>query len=176
MKDYTDLALNVAHEAGASFADMRIVEIRQNRVYVRRRSLKLVDETDSFGYGVRILLNGAWGFASHTRLAKDEVVKTARLAVETAKASSKVPKPVAACMAPEPPSSETLTGPCRVDPFTVPHQEKAELLLSACDRMLKVPEVVMAEGYLQFIRLHRIIANSDGSYLDLTNYFANPDL
>ena len=34
----------------------------------------------------------------------------------------------------------------------------------------------MAEGYLQFIRLHRIIANSDGSYLDLTNYFANPDL
>jgi len=176
LKEYTDLVLNVAREAGASFADMRIVEKRQNRIYVQRRSLKLVDETESFGYGVRILLDGAWGFASNTRLAKDEVIKSVRLAVETAKASSKVPKPVPACMAEEEKSNETLTGPCKVDPFTVPNQEKAELLLSACDRMLKVPGVVMAEGFLQFIRLHRIIANSDGSYLDLTNYFANPDL
>jgi TldD protein len=162
--------------AGASFSDMRIVEERQNRVYVQRRSLKLIDEMETFGYCVRILLNGAWGFASGTRLTKDEVVKTARLAVETAKASSKVPKPVPARMAEEQKSNETLTGPCEEDPFTVPHKEKAELLLSACDRMLEVPEVVLAEGLLQFIKRHRIIANSDGSYLDLTNYFANPIL
>ena len=61
MKEYTDLVLNVAREAGASFADMRIVEKRQNRVYVQRRSLKLVDETESFGYGVRILLERRMG-------------------------------------------------------------------------------------------------------------------
>jgi TldD protein len=116
------------------------------------------------------------GCTSNTRLAKDEVIKTARLAVETAKASSKVPKPVPAYMAEEEKSNATLTGPCEVNPFTVPNQEKAELLLSACDRMLRVPDLVMAEGYLQFVRLHRIIANSDGSYLDLTNYFSNPVL
>jgi len=103
--------LNVAREAGASFADMRIVEERQNRVYAQRRSLKLVDETESFGYGVRILLDGAWGFASNTRLAKDEVIKSVRLAVETAKADSKVPKPVPACTAEEEKSNETLTEP-----------------------------------------------------------------
>jgi TldD protein len=147
LKEYTDLALNVAREAGASFADMRIVEERQNRVYVQRRSLKLIAETETFGYGVRILLDGAWGFASNTCLTKDEVIKTARLALETAKASSKVPKPVPAYMAEEEKRNETLTGPCKVNPFTVPNQEKADLLLSACDRMLKVPEVVMAEGY-----------------------------
>jgi TldD protein len=162
--------------AGASFSDMRIVEERQNRIYVQRRSLKLIDEMETFGYCVRILLNGAWGFASSTRLTKDAVIKTARLAVETAKASSKVPKPVPARMAEEHKSNETLTGPYKEDPFTVPHKEKAELLLSACDAMLEVPEVVMAEGLLQFIKRHRIIANSDESYLDLTNYFANPIL
>jgi TldD protein len=113
LKEYTDLVLNVASEAGASFSDMRIVEERQNRVYVQRRSLKNVDETESFGYGIRILLNGAWGFASNTCLTKDEVVKTARLAVETAKASSKVPKPVPAYMAEEQQSNETLTGPVK---------------------------------------------------------------
>ncbi|CAB1081018.1 hypothetical protein JY97_04475 [Alkalispirochaeta odontotermitis] len=176
MKEYTDLALNVARDAGASFSDIRVVENRQNRMFVRRRSLKLIDETESFGYCVRILLNGAWGFASSTRFTKQEVVKTAALAVETARASSVVPKPEPARMAIEAPSCETLTGPCEEDPFTVPHQEKAELLLTACDQMLKIPEVVMAEGSLQFVKLRRIIANSDGSYLDLKNHFANPNL
>ncbi len=68
MKEYTEVGLNIAGMAGASFSDMRIVEERQNRVYVRRRSLKLVDETESFGYCIRVLLNGAWGFAYNTRL------------------------------------------------------------------------------------------------------------
>ena len=101
MKEYTDVALTIASEAGADFCDMRIVEERQNRIYVRRRSLKRLDETDSFGYGIRILLNGAWGFAFNTRLSKDDVAKTARLAVQTARASSKVPKPLPARMAKE---------------------------------------------------------------------------
>jgi TldD protein len=168
--------MTIAREAGASFSDMRIVEERQNRIFVRRRSLKMVDETESFGYGVRVLLNGAWGFVYHTRLTIDEVAKTAGLAVQTAKASSRVPKPVPACMAKEQASIETLSGPCKEDPFRVPNKEKAELLIAACDQMLKVPNVAVAEGFLEFIKLHRIIANSDGSYLDLTNYFTNPDL
>ena len=68
------------------------------------------------------------------------------------------------------------TGPCEIDPFKIPNSDKAELLLKACDTMLSVPNVVMAWGLLQFIKFHRIIANTDGSYLDLTNFFANPML
>ena len=176
MKEYTDLALNITGMAGANFADMRIVEERQNRVFVQRRSLKLIDETESFGYCVRVLLDGAWGFASNTLLSRDEVEKTARLAVETARASVKVPKDAPAQMASEEPYTETQVGACRENPFAVPNREKAELLLSVCDTMLNVPHVVMAMGFLQFIRMRRIIANSDGSYLDLTNSFANPHL
>jgi TldD protein len=176
MREYTDLALEIARDAGAAFADMRIVEKRQNRIYVERRSLKLIDEIESFGYSVRVLLDGAWGFASNTRLTREEVRKTAARAASIAKASTGVPKDVPATMAPEDAHIDTCTGPCEEDPFAVPHAEKAELLLSACDHMLNVPHVVMAIGYLQFIRMHRIIANTDGSYLDLTNYFTNPIL
>lgn len=88
MKEYTDIALNVASAVGASFADMRIVEERQTRVFVQRRSLKLIDETESFGYSVRVLLNGAWGFASSTILGRQEVADTANLAVEAARAAA----------------------------------------------------------------------------------------
>lgn len=176
MKKFTDLALDIARDAGASFADMRIVEEKQNRVYVQRRSLKLIDETESFGYAVRVLIDGAWGFASNTILTNEEVERTAKLAVSIAKASAKVPKDNAVIMAPEPAYLDTKTGPCAEDPFKVPNSEKAELLLTACDTMLNVPNVVMAWGLLQFIRMHRIIANTDGSFLDLTNTFANPML
>ncbi len=176
MKQFTDLALDIAKGAGASFTDMRIVEERQNRVYVERRSLKLIDETESSGYGIRVLLNGAWGFASNTLLTKDEVIKTAKRAISIARASTMVPKDVPAIMAPESEYVDTQVGPCLEDPFKVSNKEKAELLLTCTDIMLNQPNIVMAIGYLQFIRMHRIIANSDGSYLDLTNYFANPHL
>ncbi|MBN2541906.1 TldD/PmbA family protein [bacterium] len=176
MKEFTDLALDIAKNAGADYADMRIVEERQNRVYAVRRSLKLIDETENFGYGIRVLLNGAWGFASNTRLNKDEVAKTAELAVSAARASAKVPKDVPARMAPESANTETLTGPCQEDPFQVPNKEKAELILTALDTILNVPNVVMAWGFLQFVRTRRIIANTDGSFLDLTNTFSNPML
>jgi TldD protein len=176
LKELTDEALNIADRAGASFCDVRIVEERQNRVYVERRSIKLIDETESFGYCVRVLINGAWGFASNTRLTRDEVARTATLAVEIAKASAQVPKKSPARMAGEKAHTESLAGPCREDPFAVPNKEKAEMLLAACDTMLNVPNVATATGFLQFIKMRRILANSDGSYLDLTNHFANPML
>lgn len=174
MKAYTDLSLNIANLAGANFSDMRFVEERQNRVYVQRRSLKLIEETESFGYCVRVLINGAWGFAFNTKLTKDDVAKTTKLAAEIAKASVLVPKDIPARMAFEEANVETLNGPCEEDPFAVSNKEKAELLLTACDTMLNVPNIMVAEGFLQFIKLHRIIANSDGSYLDMINYFSNP--
>ncbi len=176
MKEYTDLALEIAQKAGVSFADIRIVEERQNRVYVERRSIKLIDETESFGYCVRVLVNGAWGFASNTLLSKDEVARTAELAVTIAKASAKVPKDEPAVMASEKAYVDTCIGPCDEDPFSVPNSEKAELLLDTTNTILDMPNIAMAWGLLQFIRTRRIIANTDGSYLDMTNYFANPIL
>ncbi len=176
MKEYTNVALNIAELSGASFSDMRIVEERSNRVWVRRRSLKLIDETERFGFCVRVLLDGAWGFASSTHLTQEGVSKTAKLAVEVAKASARVPKAVPGRMALEQPHIETLAGYCREDPFRISNREKAELLLTGCNSMLEVPQVVMAEGFLQFIRMRRILANSDGSYLDVTNVFSNPML
>ncbi|MCK5832589.1 TldD/PmbA family protein [bacterium] len=176
MKEFTDVALNAAKAAGAVFADMRIVDERQNRVYVERKSLKLIDETESFGYCVRVLVDGAWGFASNTKLTTDEVAKTAARAVAIARASRKAPKNPPAIMTPETGHIDTKIGPCIEDPFAVPNKDKAELLLNCTNTMLEQPNIVMAWGFLQFIKMHRIIANTDGSYLDLTNNFANPML
>ncbi len=176
MKELAHVAINAAAAAGADFADIRFVDERQNRVFVERQSVKLIDETESLGYGVRVLLHGAWGFAASTDVTKDGIAKAAKLAVETARASATVPKGEPARMAPEDAAVDTCVGPCDEDPFAVPNREKADLLLAATAAMLNVEHVVHAYGILQFIRRRRVIANTDGSFLDLTTNFAVPML
>lgn len=176
MKTFSDLAMNVATSEGAEFADIRFIEENENRIYVQRNALKLLDETDSFGYGVRALVKGAWGFASSTILTEKDIVKTVKLAISAAKASSIAPNSQYSKLTKEAPVMDECLGPCLEDPFLVPNSEKAELLLSACDKILQVPNIVSAWGYLQFIKRRRIIGNTDGSFLDLVNTFSHPML
>jgi TldD protein len=176
MKELAAIVLDVAQSAGASFADFRYVEERENRVIVERRSLKEVDETEKSGYSVRILLNGAWGFAFSTLLNKDVVLQTARRAIAIARASRCVPKPVAVEFAEEATHIDTRIGSCIKDPFQVSNSEKADYLLTACDIMLQVPGITTARGVFWFSKIRRVLANSDGSYLELTNWFSNPML
>jgi len=174
MKEYTEIALEIARRAGAAHADVRLVERRDNGVFVHRRSLKGIDDSESFGYAVRVLIDGSWGFASNTRLDRDVVARTARQAVDTARASACAPKDYAVAFAPEPVHVDTRTGPCAEDPFAVSNAEKAELLLGCCNRMMDVPGIVEAHGGLFCSRIRRTIATLDGTYLDLTITLVNP--
>jgi TldD protein len=174
MKDLTAVALDVARRGGATYADIRIVEERRTRVHVARRALKGIESSDVFGYGVRVLLGGAWGLASHTQLTPDDVARTAERALATARASALAPKDVPARMVDEPAHVDTCVGPCLEDPFGVPLAEQADMLLETCTAMMDAPDIVAAFGMLDLSRLHRIIATTDGSYLDLTGTFASP--
>jgi TldD protein len=176
MKRYTDIALAAATDAGAQYADMRIVRKRRNSVHVARRSVKAVDDSESSGYAVRVLIDGSWGFSSSTDLDTDSVARTARRAVETAKASALAPKSYAVEITPEPAHIDTCVSECAEDPFDVPNHEKVELLLACCNAMMDAPNIVTAYGALSFLRMQRIIATSDGSFLDLTNTISVPNM
>jgi len=174
MKEYTEVALDASRGAGATFADVRIVERRDNRVGVVRRSVKGIEDSESLGYAVRVLVDGCWGFASGTTLDRDAVARTAGAAVETARASAMAPKDYRVTFAPEPAHVDTRVGPCGEDPFSVSNAEKAELLLGCCNDMMDAPDITMAFGAIFASRLRRVIANTDGSYLDLTTTFVLP--
>ena len=88
MKNLTDMALTLAQDSGAEFADVRIQERRENTVYVSRRTLKGIDDSERFGFAVRVLKNGNWGFASGTRLDADTLASATKQALATADASA----------------------------------------------------------------------------------------
>lgn len=174
MRALTDLAMEFALAAGASFADIRIVERSDNQIYVARRSIRSIKDEDSFGFAVRVLKEGNWGFSSSTTLDSTSVISVTKQALAIAKASALAPKEYPVQLANEPTWIDERAGPCEEDPFMVSNREKADLLLSCCNTMMDKPDIVSAYGVLQFSRLRRIIANTEGSFLNLVHTFSHP--
>jgi TldD protein len=59
-----DLAIKQAKKAGATYADIRINRYRNESIFAREQRVQNVSRTRDFGFGVRVLLKGAWGFAA----------------------------------------------------------------------------------------------------------------
>ena len=161
-------ALNAAKAAGASFADARIGRFRQNFIVTREQQIINVVDTDTLGCGVRVLVDGCWGFAATRTLTKDSVVSAAREAAAIAKAN-RVARDRSVELAPAPAQpNATWKSACKIDPFDVPLEQKVDLLLKANAEALKAPKVKFVNSVLFFIKQDRSYANTDGSAIEQT--------
>src|SRR5688572_16710202 len=79
-------ALDAARAAGAHYADVRISANRSQTVTTRERQITGFTDTETYGFGVRVLVDGTWGFAASREVTEAEVVVVARQAVEQARA------------------------------------------------------------------------------------------
>src|SRR5258706_16071543 len=89
-KQLADIALNTARSKGASYADVRIGRYLNQFIVTRENRIQNIANTESFGVGIRVIANGAWGFAATNIVTKEEIAKTAEKAVAVAKANSKI--------------------------------------------------------------------------------------
>ncbi|HEY4217977.1 MAG TPA: TldD/PmbA family protein [Gemmatimonadaceae bacterium] len=161
-------ALDAAKSAGASWSDARIGRYRQDFVGTREKQIVQVGDTDSIGLGVRALVGGAWGFAATQTLTKDGVAAAAREAAAIAKAN-RIPgaAPVVLAAAPAFPNA-TWKSSFEIDPFTIPVEQKAQLLIDANTEAMKATNVKYVNSTLFFIKEDRNYANSDGSFITQT--------
>ncbi|MFL5577518.1 MAG: TldD/PmbA family protein [Gemmatimonadaceae bacterium] len=161
-------ALGAAKQAGAGYADVRVGRQRQNFVFTREKQIQNVVDTDSFGCGVRALVDGTWGFAATRTLTKDGVAAAAREAVAIAKAN-RVARDRAVQLAPTPAYKDVAwNNGFKVDPWTISVEEKADLLLRANAEALKVPNVKFVFSALFFVKDERSFASTEGSVIDQT--------
>ena len=138
MKDLADVALNLARERGASYADIRISRTRNQFVNTREKRVEGVTDTETFGFGVRVLVDGAWGFAASSKVEKDEIRRVTERALEIAKANRVIQRNRIALVPVEKYADVKFTTPVKQDPFTVPLSEKADYLLKVNAEALKV--------------------------------------
>lgn len=164
-KKLADVALNTARSGGATYADVRIGRYLNQSVGTRELKVQNLFNTLSSGVGVRVIVNGTWGFASSNLLTVDAIMTTTREAVEIAKANAQFQKePVV--LAPVPAYGEVeWRTPIRKNGFEVPVKEKAELLLTANAKALD-NGATFINSIIGIINEQKYFASTDGSYID----------
>jgi TldD protein len=166
VRDTAERVLDAAHAAGAAYADCRVVERTTQTVTVKNGRVNNVAQLEDAGVGVRVLVDGAWGFAGTQRSDAEGLEGAARLAVRIARASARTAV-ARVRLAPASVIEATYETPLEVDPFTVSLDAKIELLLAA-DAAMDVPGITTRHGSAATVRHHQHFASSEGSRITQT--------
>lgn len=164
MRELAHAALETARLRGAEYADVRLVRRRRQNLAAEDERLAGVTDSDDFGVGARVLVDGAWGFAGSGDVTREGVQKAAAQAVDIARASASAMR-AKVRLAPEPPASMTFVTECRIDPFAVAVGEKSALLLAINERLKRNSGIRKAEAFMSLRRDERLFVNSDGADL-----------
>ncbi|MGZ4467169.1 MAG: TldD/PmbA family protein [Nocardioidaceae bacterium] len=158
-----DAALSRAQDFHVSHADFRFERVRYQDIRVRDGRLQGASDSEDIGFAVRVILNGAWGFASGVVLSPESAIQVTETAVRTAQ--------IAAAMTSEPVrlASEPVHAHARwvssyeVDPLAVPLAEKVDLLADWSRRLYDAPEVSHSTGLLRQVRENKYYADLNGT-------------
>jgi TldD protein len=169
MKEIANWALNVATLRGASYADARVINQRSRALGTKNGKVGTASDSESVGMNVRVIADGAWGFAASENLSRNAVEATAARAVEIARASAKV-KQNDVQLAPEKAVTAEWTTPHKIDPFSISVEQNIDLLLKIDAEVRAVPGITLAETNLNFNREEQWFASSEGSNIHQTKY------
>ncbi len=164
-KVLADIALGAATAAGASYCDVRIGRYLRQSITTREKRVQSVLNSESTGAGIRVIVNGTWGFAASSDLSNDGIARAARQAVAIAKANS-VAQTEPVRLAPVKGVGQvSWATPIGRNAMAVPVKDKVELLLG-------VNAAAMAAGanfinsQLFIVNEQKYFASTDGSYID----------
>src|SRR5687768_10028276 len=157
-----EAALARAASLGASYADIRVNRYRRESIATRERQVQSVSRSTSYGLGLRVLVNGAWGFAATNRVehgaaraAADEAVAIAR--ANAMLASRKVVLAAAGKV------TATWQNPIKRDPFEVPLDTKIQFLMKLNEAAMAVKGVSFVSSQILFVDEQKYFASSEGA-------------
>src|SRR6266849_10619062 len=168
-KDLASWALESAAQRGATYADVRVVNDRSRALATKNGKIGNASDSQSLGFSVRVIVNGAWGFAASADLSRGSVEATAARAVDIAKASAKV-KQSEVRLVPEKSVTADWTAPYKVDPFTISVEQNLALLEKIDAELRSVAGVTLAETNMNFRREEQWFFSSEGSNIHQTKY------
>jgi TldD protein len=162
VKELVQRAVDHARAAGAAYADARGIVRRHQSIHTKNGAAEALADSVTQGLGVRVIADGAWGFASTSSAVPADADQTAALAVRIARASASVSTHQVELDLQEPLQAEW-SSEYEADPFSVPLEKKLALLLDADKIMREVTGVHLAAGGLNFVREEKWFASSEGA-------------
>src|SRR5215204_5189870 len=162
MRQLCELAVDAAVGAGAQYADARIVVRRAQLVATKNGQVEEISDLESEGIGVRVLVDGAWGFACDRRASDGGAREAALRATRFAKAA---PGRHRRSLAPVEATSAEYRTPLERDPFSVSIADKVDLCLRAEEGM-KHADVNVRSAFVRAHREHKLFVSSLGSAIE----------
>jgi TldD protein len=176
-------AMERAHAAGASYADIRINRYRSQDISLRVQAdratgqpseVPSVSDTGSFGFGLRVLADGAWGFSASHEVTREAIARAAVEAVEIARANAPLRRePIR--LAPTPSYRDTYRTEVVTDPFSVPIEQKLDLLRAVAAEARKVAGVFSVIGSINAHLEDRFFVSTEGSVIEQHVYQISPE-
>ncbi len=162
MGDLTDRALDTAVAKGAAYADVRIVRRLEESITIKTGRVEGVASAESEGFGVRVLVDGAWGFAASHILTATEADRVAGEAVRIARASATALRDRTR-LDDRPPARGSFETTVEEDPFAIPLERKIADLLAADLAATRVKGIAFTESMYAAQREWKTFAATDGS-------------
>jgi len=161
----SDIAINRAKKLGASYADIRINRYRNESIFTREQQVQNVSRSQDFGFGVRVLYKGAWGFAASPLVTPESVRRVTEQAVAIAQANSRYQrKPIKLVSTPK--VVAKWKSSFEKNPFDISADNKVEFLLSLNEAAMKTNGASFVTSGLSFQNEQKFYASTDGSRIE----------
>jgi len=165
LKDKIKEIIDYLKNKKVDYADIRHQKRSVEDIKVKNGNVEALSRNDDQGFGIRVIANGAWGFAASSVLNLDEMKRVAEAAIEIAKASA-LTKKEDVRLTPTEVYQESYKSGYEIDPFGVSIDTKIGLLLDACSIMQKTPKIKVAEGSMEFFKTEKTFASTEGAFIE----------
>lgn len=164
-KALADVALNTARGKGATYADVRIGRYLNQSINGREAIIRSINSSESYGVGIRVIVNGTWGFAATEDVTPDGVAQAAAQAVAIAKANARLQTEPVQLAAQAGVGDVAWKTPIEVNALDVPMSEKCDLLTAVGAAAVAAGANYASTG-LFLVNEQKFFASTDGSYID----------
>ena len=148
------------------YADIRINRYRNQFIFTRDRRVQNIVNTEDYGFGVRVIVDGTWGFASSSVVTKDEIARVARAGRRHREGQPQDQRRSRCASRRSTPYDTTWNTPVKKNPFEMPLQPKLDLLLQIHEEALKVPGASFVSAFMQFVNEQKYFASTEGSHIE----------
>ncbi len=165
MKQLIEKILDLAILKKVDYADIRIVHRESEEISVKNGKVDALTSDEDMGFGIRVLYQGAWGFASSSKINKSEMEAVFKNALMIAKASSKAKDkgiflPLISAVV------DRYKTPIMIDPFQVSPENKVSLLLEADEIMRRNNKIKISEAFMGAYKTEKTFASTEGSFIE----------
>lgn len=172
IKKLADNSIHLSKSLGASYSDFRVTNFKWERIFTREDVIQNIRESEDYGFSIRVLVDGVWGFASSSTINQDEVNRVSKVAVEIAKANRKI-QLRKVDLVPVPAYQDFWKTPIKKNPFDVKIDEKVNFLLSINEKA-KSLGADYCSSFIWSVNEWKYFASSVGSYIKQELYRIYP--